>query len=361
MDEVSGSLPPVGTARAGADAVLIAANAAWGEAALIRMIAGVSDKMGDSVVVGGSVEGVQVGQNWVTKRPALAMLALQGVEAIPLLAEEASAREAEVGLEWAQALPKTRKPGELLIIFADGLSLAAPPLLDGLGACFPDLTTIGMGAIETQGGPALVWSQGRVVEKGCAGIWLGLPRRPEIHLWHGCRPLSGPIEITRARGHWVRGLAGRPALEHLIEHGGDGDSPRGRILVGLRDVKATGRPALEDWLVRDISGIDSDQQAFSVPESLRSGMQLIFLEPPVAETASREGVSEPLPSESDLCRIHLESRVTADFRPRVVPDGGPTAPPILGISGAYQVASDSEPPGPPRLHTRASVLARLIR
>lgn len=361
MAQVSGVLTPAGTARSGVDAVLIVATAAWGESALLQMIEGVSEEMGDSVVVGGSVEGVQVGQNWVTQRPALAILTLQGVEAIPLLAEEASAREAEVALEWAEGLPQTRKPGELLIFFADGLSLAAPPLLAGLGAGLPDLTTIGIGATETQGGPALVWCQGRVVEKGCAGIWLRIPRRPELHFWHGCRPLSDPIEITRARGHWVRALAGRPALEQLIDHVGEGELTQGQVLVGLREMRATEQPASDHWLVRDISGIDSDQQAFSVPETLRSGLQLIFLEPPVAETASLEGFSEPSFSERDLCRIYLESRATAEFRPRVAPVVGPQGPPILGISGAYQVASDFETPGPPRLHTRVSVLARLIR
>ncbi len=356
------------------DAAIVVATAAWGGAALEELVAAVAEETRCEAIVGGSVDGLLAAEGWVTHRPALAILALSGVDAHALRADELAGHEARAGAEWAARLPAQPAAGDVMVLFADALGLAPGPLLAGLGEALEGLPVLGVGASDTPGGPAQVWTGGEPAGGACAALVLRGAGRVGPTVTHACRVLGEADPVTRASGHWVLGLSGRPALEVLRERsfsaasGAAAGAPAG-ALVGLLD---PGSPAdaAEGLLIRNVAGFDEARGAFALPEPVEAGARLVAveLEREAAEREVRQRVGAAAAAARvdgpPACGLYLTCRGAGDLllgaaaHDRTLA-GALGGAPLLGVSGAYQIASPGDPRQAPRLHTYSGVVSLL--
>jgi small ligand-binding sensory domain FIST len=294
-------------------AVLVLASAAHGHG-LLPLVRTVADQVGPDRVVGASVEGVVARGVEVTDNPIVSVLALAGVDAEPFLLEDLAGREPEAGEDIASLVggPGGQlRPSDLVVFFADLHSLRHGPLLRGFEEHVAPATIVGAAAAPVGGGGPLLWHRGEAAPGAVAGLMLR-PRSPaRIQLTHACRPVTGLMTITRARGSWIVGLEGESALEvheRVGRENAPGPAEKSGLLLGIErsdvaDREAASPTDISGLTVRNIVGFDAERGAFSVPDSLPVGSRVALLMPDAAtataalarELAALAGAGSPEP------------------------------------------------------------------
>ncbi len=262
-------------ARLGSDSpglAIVLGSTAHGEG-LPTAVAAAREAVG-APVVGGSIEGIVASGIEVSGNPAVMVLAISGAELVPFFVPEAAGAEARAGEEIAA---RVGEPGEddLVVVLADSQTVDVGALAAGLPKGLDGATVIGAGATSPPRRRPLLWS-GREIESDALVGWVHRGARARVAVTQAGRPVTEPMPVTRARGNWVLGLGGRPALdvyEETAHHRGlrvDSESTP-PLLVGI--AQATG-----ELLVRNVVGFDPERRAFSVPEAMWSGQQLALVE-----------------------------------------------------------------------------------
>ncbi len=120
------------------------------------------------------------------------------------------------------------------------------------------------------------------VSDGATALLLGDDVEVLTGLSQGCAPLGPLRTVTRTLMGQPVQLDGRPALEVLLEDAGVGDVPAeqlrpellaGRVFVG---VQLPGRD-IDDYVVRNLAGIDPSEGAVVIPQRVHVGTQLRFV------------------------------------------------------------------------------------
>jgi small ligand-binding sensory domain FIST len=350
------------------DAALVVATAAWGESALRELVAAVADHLGGGAIVGGSVDGILVGDDWAIHRPALAILGLTDVDYSVSHSEDVPCDEARAARELSIGHSSPPDPGDTMILFTDSLGVAPRPILHGLAAALPGLPIVGIGASELEGASPLVWAGPHVASAACAALTIrSKTSPPSIGVTHACRRVGPVHTVTRARGHWVLGLDGHPALDVLRESEGVVFPGRTPLVGLLLDDRVEGdRNA--SMAVRNVVGFDEARGGFAIPEPVRSGTRLVALAPD-ADTISFAGDlaagGSRVPSSrtrAPLWGLYLTCRAAGDgLLAPAVPGGAVSnamaGAPLLAMSGAYQIAPSAITERGPDLHTHAAIAA----
>jgi small ligand-binding sensory domain FIST len=165
-------------------------------------------------------------------------------------------------------LPDPRKV-PLLPVLEDVRDRLAPAVIVGAGAADPVLDR------------PLQWC-GREVETGAlAGVVLRGSRPPRVGVTQACRPATGLMTVTRAQGHWVIELDGRPALDVYRE------AARGPLAEDLRRAASFVLAALPvdadaplepgGYLVRNVAGFAVAEHAIAIPEPVAAGDRIAFV------------------------------------------------------------------------------------
>ena len=104
------------------------------------------------------------------------------------------------------------------MLVADPFTFPVSEVLQRLRSSHPDLPVIGglASAARGPGGNRLVIG-GRVATHGAVGLVLDGAASPSTVVSQGCRPIGQPFTVTDAERQIVKELAGRPALERLME------------------------------------------------------------------------------------------------------------------------------------------------
>jgi len=370
VEEAVGAALSAGGIRL-ADAALVFATAAWGPA-LPDLAAAASRRLDCETLAGASVSGLIAAGQEVDHSPALAVLALAGIEARALLLDGLGGREADAGPALEELVTAAGGPDRTLtILLVDSLQLEHGALLSGLHAAG---RIAGLGAVEAEGGRPLVWCGGRAADEAAVGLVLSTRHRPRIGVSSACRPRSGPHRVTRARGYWITELDGRPALDVYRAAlpgplAGDLGRATRSLMVAL---PPEGRPRLDGGgaaaglRVRPVVGVDPSTAAFSTAAALSVGSEILLVA--LDASAAREdlrrlsaGCSAGFPTS---CAIYLgcRSRGRALFGHAGIEAAdlasGLADSPLIGAAGAFQLASESGC-GAPQLFTHAGVLAVL--
>jgi small ligand-binding sensory domain FIST len=353
------------------DAAIVAVTAAWGSDSIVEVIDATAKHIGCDAIVGCSVEGVLAKGREVSHNPAVAVLALAGVEASVQLAEGLAGDEKRAGAELAAAIPGGPAPDDLLLLFADSIGLAHSALADGLDAELPGLRLMGIGATEPSGAAPLVWADGDVVSEGCAALLLRGRKPPTLAVTTGARVVGDVLRVSRASGNWVLGLDGQPALDVLsaqvpaLLRDAEG-RPGPSCLLGLLPEARPGRALDPGALrIRNLIGFDDARRGFALPEPLESGaaVALVALDGDTAR-ADLERLLTPLGASDSRAGVYFtcSSRGESLFRhagieiaylERALGDL-----PLLGLMGGYQLARP-EPDMRAQVHIQAGVLALL--
>ncbi|MHB8295710.1 MAG: FIST signal transduction protein [Acidimicrobiales bacterium] len=199
------------------------------------------------------------------------------------------------GAEGIRLAPVPAGPGEppedasALLLLADPFSFDADGFLAWLGAQRPGLPVIGgfASAAAGPGGNRLVLGHAAVTS-GAVGAWIGAGADVTAIVSQGARPVGSAYTVTgisprRGGVAIVDELAGRPALERLVELVESGLPARDRDLAGsgglqvgrvIDEHKETFAPG--DFLVRNLVGVDRASGSIAVADSIELGQTVQF-------------------------------------------------------------------------------------
>ncbi len=251
-------------------------------------------------LVGVSGEGVVGGRTEVERAPGVSLMAarLPGVSLVPFSGEELMPYE-----DSADGLARFGRAfgadGEMrsCFIFADPYSVPMNGLLSAMNRARVDgrIGSIigGMASGATSaGGHALVLDDG-VYRSGLVGVSLRGAVRVDAVVSQGCRAFGPAFIITKAKKNVIFELAGRPALHvvrELVEELGPQDQEQlnrrglfvGRVINEYKD-----RFGRDDFLIRNVVGVEEQHNAIAVNELVRTG-QTVRLHLRDARTADED-------------------------------------------------------------------------
>lgn len=275
---------PEAGGKAPAEAALVFATPDHAEAAL-DLVAEVGDALETEAVVGATVHGVLASGLANESGPAVGVAALAGCQAVPFLLPDVGDDERSAGPEIAGRLrPSLGEPGpqDLVLLHADPYGLDLRALLDGVESALAPAACMGLTAADAPGTDPLVWSRRAVASGAVGGLVVRGAAPPRQGLTHSCQPVGDPRTVTRARGHWVLELDGRPALEAYREAargplGSNLHRAAEFVLVALPGGRAAaGFPAAGAYVVHELAGFDEKANAFALPRRVGPGDELAF-------------------------------------------------------------------------------------
>jgi len=172
--------------------------------------------------------------------------------------------------------------GATLVLLADPFSFPIDGFLEELHHRAPGLTVVG-GLASAAGGPGgnRLVADDVVTDRGAVGLYLppGVPVRALVS--QGCRPVGEPLVVTRSSGAMIEEIAGRPALDRVLETA-EAASPEDRSLmarglhVGLVIDETQETFAPGDFLVRDVLGADRSTRAVAIGTEVEVGATIQF-------------------------------------------------------------------------------------
>jgi small ligand-binding sensory domain FIST len=285
------------------DGALLFASADYGDRTS-ELIRTASDALAVRTVVGTHAHGVLAAGQEVESGPSAALLAIEGLELHGFLLEDLAGHETRLGDEIAARLGEPR-PEDLVVLLPDPQAVPLHALLAGASEALGPARIVGAGAAVRDAGSALQWCGRELAEGAVAGLVIRGRRPPRIAVTQACRPVSELLTVTRAQGHWILELNGRPALEvyRKVARGPLAEDLRRAaafVLAALpRDAAAPLAPG--GYLVRNLAGFALEEQALAIPEPIAVGDQIAFVQRD-ANSAREDlksmlaGVREPAPA-----------------------------------------------------------------
>jgi len=267
------------------DGALLFAGPGYGDDISLLLDAAVAT-LGTDALVGASSHGVLAGGQEHEEETAVAVLAWSGLESVPFLVADPSGDEAAACEEIAMRLGGTPRPEDLVVILPDPRNFDAEVFLPELAAAVAPAQVVGAGSGDPLSDEPLQWVGRNIASGGVAGVVLRPRRRPRIAVTQACRPVTELLTVTRARGHWVLELDGRPALDVFREVARgplaeDLDRAAAFILAALPSDPRAERLEPASYLVRHVVGFEPNENAFALPVALETGdrMGLALREP----------------------------------------------------------------------------------
>jgi small ligand-binding sensory domain FIST len=259
-------------------AVLFATEAHLG--AIEDVAATVQTVLDPRAFIGTAACAVLGGDRGVEDRPGMVLWAgrLAGrLTPVHLTAEQSDDGWVIAGLESLRD-----RPASTLVLIADPFTFPVGGLLATLAAERPEIRVIGgmASAARMPGGNRLIVG-GRVTAHGAVGLLLDGVDAPETVVSQGCRPIGTPFTVTRSERHVIHELAGRPALERLLEMV-EGLDPADRALAreGLQCGIVVDDHKLDfgrgDFLIRGVLGADRENGAIAVGDNVPVGATVQF-------------------------------------------------------------------------------------
>jgi small ligand-binding sensory domain FIST len=180
-------------------------------------------------------------------------------------------------------------PGEAphtLLLLADPFTFPIDQAIDRIAEIAPDLTVIGglSSAAMAPGGNRLAVTRGAgfaTHQNGAVGLLLCGGATVSTLVSQGCRPVGSPQIITRADGHQMVELAGKPAVERLQEMF-ENLTAHDKQLVnqGLHIGRVVDEHKLDfdrgDFIIRAVMGADRETGAITIGEPARVGSTVQF-------------------------------------------------------------------------------------
>jgi small ligand-binding sensory domain FIST len=184
--------------------------------ALDDMAAAVQTLLDPTAFIGGTAGAVLAGDRGVEDRPGVALWAAQLRGSVTPV--HVTAEASEEGWVFDGLPDDAVAAAGSLVLIADPFTLPANELLTAVRASNAELPLIGgmASAARGPGGNRLVIG-GRVTSHGGVGLLLDGAAAPSTVVSQGCRPIGQPFTVTAAERQVIRELAGRPALERLME------------------------------------------------------------------------------------------------------------------------------------------------
>ncbi len=263
--------------------------------------ASVRAALGPEILIGVSGEGVVGGESELENSPGLSLLGLH----LPGVAMRAFRTD-----QWPAMKEAPEEEGQLRDIAASagigpgyrGTILFADPFSVPMNAILPALSRAramqgvppGSGddtspppiigglasAAKRPGGNTLILNES-IGTTGGIGVSFSGAVRIDALVSQGCKPIGPPMVITAGKGQMVTGLAGRPAMQVLSEVIESLDEQtrerlRKGLFVGRAVTEYKDRFGRDDFLIRNVIGVEQSSGAIAVADLLRIGQTVQF-------------------------------------------------------------------------------------
>ena len=241
----------------------------------------VRDVLHPGTLLGATAVSVLGGDHEVEEQPAVALWAARlGHPATPVrLDTSTSAGIAISGLGHELVGDDQERT---LVLLADPFSMPVEAFLDAAPETYPGLRVIGglASAARGPGGNRLILDDHQYTD-GAVGALLPASDSLRAVVSQGCRPIGNPMTVTKSEGRIIYELAGRPALERLVELLENLD-PAERQLAqrGIHLGRVIDEHKIEfdrgDFLIRTVLGGDRDVGAIAVGDEVDIGATVQF-------------------------------------------------------------------------------------
>jgi small ligand-binding sensory domain FIST len=238
--------------------------------------------LGTRTLAGAGAHGVLGAGRELEGGRALALLAIEGLEAQAFLLDAGPEEDGHAADEIAARLGGPARAEDLVVLLPDPRAVRLEALLAGVRARLGSAQIVGAGAATSNGDPPLQWCGEELATGATAGLVLRAPRRPRVGVTQACRPASELLTVTRTQGHWILELDGRPALDVYRE------VARGPLAEDLRRAAAFVLAALPrdptaplapgGYLVRNLAGFAIAERALALPEAVAPGDRIAFVQ-----------------------------------------------------------------------------------
>jgi small ligand-binding sensory domain FIST len=181
---------------------------------------------------------------------------------------------------WPSVLPFTPSAA---VVLADPFTFAAEPFFRAVTEGAPGCPVLGCFP-SSGGGPgtARLALGGSVVSDGGVGVLLGPATHVDGVVAQGGRAFGRPLVVTRATGNLVLELAGRPALERLVQEARHLDPAQveriehGGLALGQVVREGCGDAGAADIVQRAVLGRDRASGGLVVGEPVAVGTTVLF-------------------------------------------------------------------------------------
>jgi len=172
----------------------------------------------------------------------------------------------------------------VLVLLCDPFTFPTVEFLRRLESSHPGMPVLGGQASGGRGpGGTRLLSGRRVTSAGAVGVLVGGGVEVEPVVSQGCRPYGHVLTVTRAEGNVLYTLAGRAALECLVEQSRGALGPdeiarigaNGLYLGRLVDERIVD-PGPADFVVRTIVGVDRSSGAVALDDRVPLGSTVRF-------------------------------------------------------------------------------------
>lgn len=169
-----------------------------------------------------------------------------------------------------------------LLLLADPFSMPVEGFLDAAPETYPGLRIVGglASAARGPGGNRLVLDDGHFTDGAVGALLPPMPALGAV-VSQGCRPIGVPMTVTKSDGRVIYELAGRPALERLVELL-ENLEPADRALAqrGIHLGRVIDEHKIDfdrgDFLIRTVLGGDRDAGAIAVGDDVDVGSTVQF-------------------------------------------------------------------------------------
>jgi len=235
-------------------------------------------------LIGCNSSGVIAGGREVEMEPAVTLMgmSLPGVRLTPFYLSPAELAQLDSGEALMRRLDIYPTERPKFLAFADPMTCDAERWVRLFNDGYPGAPLIGgLASGLAIGRPTWLLVNKESYSEGAAGVALSGDVDVEIVVAQGCRPIGAPLIVTRAEGHVLYELGGKPPLEVLREvirglSAADQELARQSLFVGVAMDEYKDRFSRGDFLVRNLMGYDAETGALMIGTTLHAGQTLQF-------------------------------------------------------------------------------------
>jgi small ligand-binding sensory domain FIST len=245
----------------------------------------VHEQLRPRVLIGCSGSGIIGAEQELEWVPALSIVAadLPTVQLYPFTVTPEEA-ERERGAEfWIEKIGVSPEAHPVFVLCADPYTCDPTRLLAELNDTYPGRPIIG-GLVSggNEPGEHLLFMDTEVLRDGAVGVAMAGNIALDTVVSPGCRPFGRPYVVTKADEQIIWQLGGRPAIDVLHEalsslsKEDHERAQEGGVMVGLVINEMRQRFASDDFIIRQIVGIDPSAGAVAISGHVRMGQTLQF-------------------------------------------------------------------------------------
>ncbi len=238
------------------------------------------------VLLGCTAEGVIGCEMEIESEPAISLVVarLPGVQITPFMLQPGSSEWHRMLLSPGEFCRTVDVPADaqLVILLADPFSIPMDDVLHAFATCYPGIPMVGgmaSGALRPNGNVLI--ANDFLTRQGAVGLALSGNLSVDLIVSQGCRPIWQPFKVQSAHRNMIYNLEGRPPLawlQDLIPELSDEDRALlqnglyvGRAIDPARDEMGRG-----DFLIRGLMGIDQENGAIAIGDSVMEGETIQF-------------------------------------------------------------------------------------